>query len=151
MVYVKRPHKTADLLDLSNPFFKSKISSFSEIIPLSETRGYLPHRSIDERNTFLARKIIKAFWECVMEDFLEHDTILLTLSRPMIYLKISFLRNFNSKYFYYRERGNGKNYRVFIIVSKYLSDKVNSYFFSKSSVELKQTLGRYIDKGYSWT
>jgi hypothetical protein len=148
---MKHAYTISDTLNLKDPIFdKRNLLSYKELLS-SEVKGYMPKRSYEERSNMLAKKIINALWECIMEDLLENDVTIILSTIPLIEFKISFLRNFNSSKYFYREKTKGKFYKLIVILGRKISDSLNAYYFASSRDRLKKEIVSRIDQGYTWS
>lgn len=139
------------VMDLDDPFFaKRGIDSYLDFMK-DDLPGYMPKRNYENRAFMLVMKIIKALWECIMEDMLEHDTSLLISQRPFIKIEISYLKNFNSKRYVYRPETNGRFYKVIVIIGRKFGEALDLYYFTRSRTKLKKAIVERIKKNYSWS
>lgn len=144
-------YHTKDILNLNDPIFSNRvISSYSSFMDL-ETRGYMMNRATEVRCFLMARKIIKTFWDCVIEDMMQNDTALLISKKPMMLMKISYLSNFKSKKYYYYKITNGKFYKMFFVMGKKFTDSMNTYYFAYPSQIFIKKLMSNIGQGRTWS
>ena len=147
----KFEYKIDDTLNLHDPLFQNHgVKDFCEIMD-SDYSNYFIKRSNSYRAFMLAKKIIKTYLDVVFFDMLENDSSLIVSHRPFIKIKISFLKNFKSKRYFYNIKTQGKFFKAYIILGKRFSIKRDVYFFATSKDKLKDNIMSLIDKGYSWT
>lgn len=144
-------YKTKHILNLNDPILKRKgLEQYSSFMS-SDVEDFYTHHSIEDRCFKMACKIVKAYWEIVIEDMMENDITLQISNKPLFKMKITFLRNFKSKCYWYRPKTNGLFYKMFFSVSKTFATEKNVYYFVYSLPNFIKKLMSNIDQGRTWS
>lgn len=143
-----------DLLSDDDPFFNKKRKE-----KLTETLEEVVKNDMDIRSYgskknaayTVALQIFYTFWKLVINDLIYNsEEYKLPVAESVIF-KVGYLKNFDSRKYYYNMSTGGRYYLLYIRTSDEFRAKYGSMYFGRFTTQWKKLISRLVKKNfYKW-